>query len=119
MGVVNVISHKWFDVTSWSTWSETVLWGVFKGILAGNDMTGRVSTFCSSKVGRCDLDEANVPRMVPATLEEDADALWRIKSELTYRWMDSFPHLYQLLYIRLISALKKWRLALPQVSMWH
>lgn len=48
-------------------------------------MTGRVSTFCSSKVGRCDLDETNVPRMVPAALEKDADVLWWIKRELTYR----------------------------------
>lgn len=76
MGVVNVINHKLFDVRSWSSWSETVLWGVFKGILAANGMTGKVTIFCSSQVGRCDLDEANVPRMVPAALEKDADVLW-------------------------------------------
>lgn len=76
VGVVNVISHKLFDVTSWSTRSNTVLWGVFKGILAGNDMTGKVTTFCSSEVGRCDLDETNVARMVPAALEKKADVLW-------------------------------------------
>lgn len=52
------------------------MWGVFKGILAGSDMTVKVTTFCSSEVGRCDLDETNVPRMVPAALEKEADVLW-------------------------------------------
>lgn len=47
-----------------------MLWGVSRGILAANDMTGKVTTFCSSKVGRCDLDKTNVPRMVPAALEK-------------------------------------------------
>lgn len=74
--VLNVISHKLFDVRSWSTWSETVLWGVFNGILAGNDMIGKITTFCSSEVGRFDLDYINVPRMVPSALEKDAGVLW-------------------------------------------
>lgn len=46
------------------------MWDVFRGILAANDMTGKVTTFCSSNVGRCDLDKTNVPRMVPAALEK-------------------------------------------------
>lgn len=69
VGVVNAISYEWFGITIWSKWNETVLWGVFRGSLAVNDVATKV-TSCSSKTGRCDLGKTNVPRTSTSCLRE-------------------------------------------------